>query len=94
MRKIIFILVFSILFSACSAETEVETTTEEFSAAVVATTTTIFVQPSEERAKEIDNLKADLSLKGIPLGIKDLFCTKNMPTTAGSKILKNFQNSM
>ena len=38
-----------------------------------------------KRAKEIDSLKEDLSLKGIPLGIKDLFCTKNMPTTAGSK---------
>ena len=33
----------------------------------------------------------DLSLKGIPLGIKDLFCTSDMPTTAGSKILSNFQ---
>ena len=58
MRKIIFILVFSILFSACSTQTEIETTTEEYSAAVDATTTstttTIFVQPSEERAKEID----------------------------------------
>ena len=43
-----------------------------------------------KRAKEIDSLKEDLSLKGIPLGIKDLFCTKNMPTTAGSKILSNF----
>ncbi len=35
--------------------------------------------------------KKDLSLKGIPLGIKDLFCTSDMPTTAGSKILRNFQ---
>ncbi len=43
-----------------------------------------------KRAKKIDNLKEELSLKGIPLGIKDLFCTKNMPTTAGSKILQNF----
>ena len=30
------------------------------------------------------------SLNGIPLAIKDLFCTKSMPTTAGSKILKDF----
>ena len=29
-------------------------------------------------------------LNGIPLAIKDLFCTKNMPTTAASKILENF----
>ncbi len=29
-------------------------------------------------------------LEGLPLGIKDLFCTKGILTTAGSKILKNF----
>ena len=33
----------------------------------------------------------NLTLRGIPLGIKDLFCTVDMPTTAGSKILSNFQ---
>ena len=32
-------------------------------------------------------------LNGIPLAIKDLFCTKSMPTTAASIILKNFQSS-
>jgi len=30
-------------------------------------------------------------LNGIPIAIKDLFCTKSMPTTAASKILKDFQ---
>ncbi len=29
-------------------------------------------------------------LDGLPLGIKDLFCTKDIRTTAGSKILSNF----
>ena len=31
-------------------------------------------------------------LDGIPLAIKDLFCTKSMPTTAASKILRDFQS--
>ena len=35
--------------------------------------------------------KANL-LNGIPIAIKDLFCTKSMPTSAASKILKNFQS--
>ena len=30
------------------------------------------------------------SLEGIPIGMKDLFCTKRYKTTAGSKILENF----
>ena len=33
----------------------------------------------------------DNILNGIPLAIKDLFCTKSMPTTAASKILKDFR---
>ena len=31
-----------------------------------------------------------LALDGIPMGIKDLFCTKGIQTTASSKILSNF----
>ncbi len=30
------------------------------------------------------------ALEGIPFGIKDLYCTKGVPTTAASKILENF----
>jgi len=45
------------------------------------------------QAKESDarytNDKAG-KLEGLPLGIKDLFCTKGIRTTAGSKILDNF----
>src|SRR3954466_2708983 len=31
------------------------------------------------------------ALEGLPLGIKDLFCTKDFQTTAGSNILKGFE---
>ena len=43
-----------------------------------------------DQVKEIEKLPDDKILKGIPIAVKDLFCTKNMPTTAASKILKNF----
>ena len=42
-------------------------------------------------AKEFDQKKNfDGLLPGVPLAVKDLFCTKNVKTTAGSKILENF----
>ncbi len=46
-----------------------------------------------EGAKESDKRLSSgtsRSLEGLPLGIKDLFCTKGTRTTAGSKILENF----
>ena len=47
-----------------------------------------------EQAKESDAKRAsgDVGiLEGIPLGIKDLFCTENVQTTAGSRILEGFK---
>ena len=46
---------------------------------------------ASKKAKEFD-AKPDFNKKlpGIPMAVKDLFCTKNVKTTASSKILNNF----
>ncbi|PPR46503.1 MAG: Glutamyl-tRNA(Gln) amidotransferase subunit A [Alphaproteobacteria bacterium MarineAlpha5_Bin9] len=43
-----------------------------------------------QQIKSLENSKTNNRLYGMPIAIKDLFCTRNMPTTAGSKILSKF----
>ena len=49
-----------------------------------------FVNVNENILKEAENLKEEGPLHGVPLGIKDMFCTKGLATTAGSRMLENF----
>ena len=52
--------------------------------------TTTFDQ-ALDKAKQFDaKPNYDQLLPGIPLAVKDLFCTENTKTTAGSNILNNF----
>ena len=48
------------------------------------------LEMAKKSDKRFDNSEQIRLLEGIPVGMKDLFCTKNVRTTAGSKILENF----
>ena len=55
---------------------------------------TICEREALNQAKKVDELIADNQdlnpLAGIPIGVKDLFSTQNIRTTAGSKVLENY----
>ncbi len=52
----------------------------------------IYPEQALQKAKELDEKGFDetMPLWGIPVSVKDALATKNMKTTAGSKILENF----
>jgi aspartyl-tRNA(Asn)/glutamyl-tRNA(Gln) amidotransferase subunit A len=43
------------------------------------------------RADELERSDSDLPLKGLPIAIKDVLCTKGITTTCGSRILSNYK---
>jgi len=43
-----------------------------------------------EQAREADRLKSDKPLWGIPVGIKDIYSTRGIRTTAGAKVLDDY----
>lgn len=55
---------------------------------------TVLKDSAIEQAKEIDDKRAKgenvSNLAGIPIGIKDIICTKGVRTTCSSKMLENF----
>ena len=43
-----------------------------------------------EKAKKLDNTTPTSPLHGVPYGIKDMFLTKGVRTTAASRLLENY----
>lgn len=51
---------------------------------------TIDAENAKKKAKDLDDKEITNPLHGIPFGIKDMFLTKGVRTTAASKVLENY----
>lgn len=51
---------------------------------------TLTEESALQKAREIDTGGKYSGIAGIPLGLKDIFCTRGVKTTCGSRILENF----
>ncbi len=49
------------------------------------------IQYAEKLEKELEEGVCRSRLHGLPIAVKDAFCTQDMPTTGGSKILRDFR---
>jgi len=58
--------------------------------AFVTKTPEIAIKAAKAADEHFSKQKSDIPLMGIPVGVKDLFCTKGIKTTACSKMLENF----
>lgn len=74
----------------CEAHIEAVDAANESLNAFVVTTPELAIEGAERSDQRLKDGDAG-ALEGIPLGIKDLFCTKGVQTTAGSHILENFK---
>ena len=79
------------------AFTATELTSAHLDAMAKARALNAYIKETPERALDMakaadDRLGAGVGgpLEGVPLGIKDLYCTNGVTTTAGSRILENF----
>src|SRR6185503_3303878 len=77
--------------------TALELTDAHIGAVEAARALNAFVKETPEHAREMARASDEriakgkgAPLEGIPLGIKDLFCTKGTRTTAGSRIIDEF----
>ena len=79
-------------FSAVElTQLHIESVNNEKLNAFITKTPEIALNAAEKADQTFRNEKDKVTpLTGIPVGIKDLFCTKNVKTTACSNILKNF----